>query len=36
MKEAIDMPIALHLREMWCEYFNGVGAVPWQDRAIDH
>ncbi|XP_024870234.1 protein ANTAGONIST OF LIKE HETEROCHROMATIN PROTEIN 1-like [Temnothorax curvispinosus] len=27
---------ALALREMWCEYFNGVGAVPWQDRAVDH
>lgn len=27
---------ALSLREMWCEYFNSVGAVPWQDRAVDH
>lgn len=25
---------ALGLREMWCEYFNGVGAVPWQDRVV--
>ncbi|KAK3912146.1 Major inner capsid protein VP2 [Frankliniella fusca] len=25
---------ALQLREMWCEYFNGVGAVPWQDRMV--
>lgn len=27
---------SLALREMWCEYFNGVGAVPWQDRVVDH
>lgn len=27
---------ALALREMWCEYFNGVGAVPWQNAAVDH
>lgn len=26
---------ALALREMWCKYFNNVGAVPWQDRAVD-
>lgn len=25
---------ALILREQWTEYFNGVGAVPWQDRMV--
>ncbi|KAK3908909.1 Protein ALP1-like [Frankliniella fusca] len=24
----------LMLRDMWCEYFNGVGAVPWQERMV--
>lgn len=23
---------ALNLRDQWCKYFNGVGAVPWQER----
>lgn len=27
---------ALVLREMWCDYFNSVGAVPWQDRVVDN
>jgi len=25
---------ALDLRERWCEYFNGPGAVPWQLRLV--
>ncbi|KAK3926080.1 Protein ALP1-like [Frankliniella fusca] len=25
---------ALELRNVLCEYFNGIGAVPWQDRMI--
>ncbi|KAK3926608.1 Protein ANTAGONIST OF LIKE HETEROCHROMATIN PROTEIN 1 [Frankliniella fusca] len=25
---------ALALRERWTEYFNGPGAVPWQDRMV--
>ncbi|KAK3928051.1 Chemotaxis protein CheA [Frankliniella fusca] len=25
---------ALDLRNRWCEYFNGPGAVPWQDRMM--
>lgn len=27
---------ALELRDKWCDYFNGVGAVPWQERMIDN
>jgi len=25
---------ALELRNILCEYFNGIGAVPWQDDMI--
>jgi hypothetical protein len=25
---------ALQIRDMFCAYFNGVGAVPWQDEMI--
>jgi len=25
---------ALNLRERWCEYFNGPGAVPWQLKMV--
>lgn len=25
---------ALNLRDQWCEYFNGVGAMPWQERIV--
>lgn len=25
---------ALELRNILCEYFNGIGAVPWQDNMI--
>lgn len=25
---------ALQLRDRWCEYFNTVGAVPWQDGMV--
>lgn len=24
---------ALSLRDKWCQYFNGIGAVAWQERA---
>jgi len=26
---------ALEIRNTFCEYFNNVGAVPWQDRMIN-
>jgi len=25
---------ALFLRDRWCEYFNGPGAVPWQNQFV--
>lgn len=25
---------ALSLRDQFCEYFNGVGAVPWQEKMV--
>lgn len=25
---------AIGLRDLWCEYFNGEGAVPWQERMV--
>ncbi|KMQ86805.1 nuclease harbi1-like protein [Lasius niger] len=25
---------AINLRDEWCAYFNGTGAVSWQDRMI--
>lgn len=27
---------ALQLRDEWCDYFNGVGAVPWQERLLNN
>lgn len=24
----------INLRDKWCTYFNGTGAIPWQDRMI--
>lgn len=24
---------ALLIRDEWCQYFNGIGAVEWQERA---
>lgn len=27
---------ALQLRDEWCEYFNTVGAVPWQQNMINN
>lgn len=25
---------AIALRDRWCDYFNTVGAVPWQERMV--
>lgn len=25
---------ALRLRNDWCNYFNSIGTVPWQDRMV--
>lgn len=25
---------ALALRDKWCNYFNTIGAVPWQERMV--
>jgi len=25
---------AMDLRDSWCDYFNGPGAVAWQDRIV--
>lgn len=25
---------ALRLRDKWCNYFNTIGSVPWQDRMV--
>lgn len=27
---------ALLLRDKWCDYFNRVGAIPWQEHMIDN
>lgn len=26
---------AIQMRETLCDYFNGIGRVPWQDQAIN-
>lgn len=25
---------SLNLRDQWCKYFNGVGAIPWQNAMV--